>query len=220
MQATLLWMAPELFHSRFNCKADIWSLGCTIIEMATRKKPWDEQNFESMFVAMHALKKAKTGPPMPKNLSPAAQAFINRCFTRDYTLRPTATELLADGWFPPVEGSSPLSSTPSTKSNSSTSSGGSETPQGPSASTPMSTSTSVSEVKFNVGPGLVSSQPSGLVDDEDEEMKRNWVFDSPPTSSITTASATPSASATVAPTTLLSTLDFLAMQSALDDEAD
>lgn len=40
---TANWMAPEAIMqkdlSRFS---DIWSLGCTIIEMATGRPPWSE----------------------------------------------------------------------------------------------------------------------------------------------------------------------------------
>jgi serine/threonine protein kinase len=232
LQATLLWMAPELHDSRFNCKADIWSLGCTIIEMATRKKPWDEQKFENVFAAMKFLKKAKGGPPMPKNLSPAAQAFLTRCFTKDPTTRPTATELLADEWFRTEEGSceSPFAfSATSNSSNSSNSSSaastGSEAPQGPSASSPtgpnnsVSTSTSVTEVKFNVGDGALSQSqagPSGFAEIHEEEMKRNWIFDLS-TSLPGAALHVPVTPAIVPPDQLLSTMDFLSMKSAVDD---
>jgi serine/threonine protein kinase len=227
LQATPLWMAPELVHSRFNCKADVWSLGCTIIEMATRKNPWNERNFANVFAVITFLEKVKGGPPMPKNLSVAAQAFLARCFIKDHTLRPTATELLADDWFRTETGSleSPFAFSTSSSNSSSAASTGSETPQGPSASTPTgpnnsaSASTSLTEVKFNVGGGVLSqslTEPSGFAGEHEEEMKRNWIFDLAPSSTGTTARI-PTTPAVVAPDKLLSTMDFLSMKSSEDD---
>jgi len=87
----------------------------------------------------------------------------------------------------------------------------------------MATSTSVSEVKFNVGAGVLSSQPSpsGFVEDHDEEMKRNWIFDLSTSGSLGgTTMHIPSTPAIVAPpTTLLSTMDFLSMKDAFAGDA-
>ncbi|XP_013639787.1 PREDICTED: mitogen-activated protein kinase kinase kinase NPK1-like [Brassica oleracea var. oleracea] len=42
-RGTLLYMAPELLCSgNLDYCADIWSYGCTILEMFTGKKPWSE----------------------------------------------------------------------------------------------------------------------------------------------------------------------------------
>ena len=38
---TIYWMAPELARQQFySCKADIWSVGCLVLEMLTGQHPW------------------------------------------------------------------------------------------------------------------------------------------------------------------------------------
>jgi len=38
------WMAPEVILNSNGCSlsVDVWSLGCTILEMATTKPPWSQ----------------------------------------------------------------------------------------------------------------------------------------------------------------------------------
>ncbi len=51
------WMAPERvrgenhFEDRF--KADVWSVGCTVIEMLTGRKPW--QNITNLVAVMYVI---------------------------------------------------------------------------------------------------------------------------------------------------------------------
>jgi len=42
LKGTVQWMAPEVLkQSSLTRFCDIWSVGCTVIEMATGKPPWD-----------------------------------------------------------------------------------------------------------------------------------------------------------------------------------
>ncbi|KAK7281528.1 hypothetical protein RIF29_09606 [Crotalaria pallida] len=69
---------------------DIWNLGCTIIEMFTRKPPWSEyEGAAAMFKVM------KDTPPIPEALSPEGKDFLRLCFKRNNPAeRPTASMLL------------------------------------------------------------------------------------------------------------------------------
>ena len=41
MKGSILWMAPECFaHKPVGRRSDIWSLGCTLIELASARHPW------------------------------------------------------------------------------------------------------------------------------------------------------------------------------------
>ncbi|KAI5058131.1 hypothetical protein GOP47_0026301 [Adiantum capillus-veneris] len=92
-KGTPLYMAPEVLTPRQNCysfSADIWSLGCTVLEMADGKPPWsDLEGFGFLF-------KVKKGelPPMPEHLSPEGKDFVCRCLKFHAKDRPTASELL------------------------------------------------------------------------------------------------------------------------------
>jgi len=56
--------------------ADIWSIGCTVIEMATAKPPWADKNpIQAMFYIANAVEP----PPIPDGLSPECKDFISKC---------------------------------------------------------------------------------------------------------------------------------------------
>jgi serine/threonine protein kinase len=92
---TPLWVAPEVMLQQYNCKADIWSLGCVVIELATGKEPWAEKQFQSSFAALYHMATHKDDYPLiPRALSAAGQDFVRQCFIRAFDIRPSATELL------------------------------------------------------------------------------------------------------------------------------
>ncbi|KAF7803657.1 mitogen-activated protein kinase kinase kinase 1-like [Senna tora] len=87
------WMAPEVVNLRsrgYGLKADIWSLGCTVLEMLTRQPPY------SQLEGMQALFRIGRGepPPIPESISKDARDFIHKCLQVNPNKRPTAAQLL------------------------------------------------------------------------------------------------------------------------------
>ncbi|XP_013922240.1 PREDICTED: mitogen-activated protein kinase kinase kinase 4 isoform X2 [Thamnophis sirtalis] len=92
---TAAYMAPEVItrakgegHGR---AADIWSLGCVVIEMVTGKRPWHE--FEHNFQIMYRVGMGHK-PPIPERISPEGKGFLSHCLESDPKMRWTASQLL------------------------------------------------------------------------------------------------------------------------------
>uniref|UniRef100_A0A3Q1F8V3 Mitogen-activated protein kinase kinase kinase 4 n=1 Tax=Acanthochromis polyacanthus TaxID=80966 RepID=A0A3Q1F8V3_9TELE len=92
---TAAYMAPEVItrakgegHGR---AADIWSLGCVLIEMVTGKRPWHEyeHNFQIMYKVGMGHK-----PPIPEKLSTEGKDFLGHCLESEPKRRWTASMLL------------------------------------------------------------------------------------------------------------------------------
>ncbi|KAJ7535690.1 hypothetical protein O6H91_12G042800 [Diphasiastrum complanatum] len=93
MKGTPYWMAPEVIRQTgHNWQADIWSVGCTVIEMATGKPPWSQQ-FQEVAALFH-IGTTKSHPPIPDHLSADAKDFLYKCLQREPRRRPSASELL------------------------------------------------------------------------------------------------------------------------------
>ncbi|XP_047977947.1 mitogen-activated protein kinase kinase kinase 1-like [Salvia hispanica] len=90
-KGTVFWMAPEVVRSQgYGLAADIWSLGCTVLEMLTRRFPYGDME---CMAAMFRIGKGER-PPIPSSLSRDARDFLLKCLKADQSVRSTAAELL------------------------------------------------------------------------------------------------------------------------------
>ncbi|KAJ0910957.1 putative protein kinase STE-STE-Pl family [Helianthus annuus] len=92
---TPYWMAPEVIEMSGVCAAsDIWSVGCTVIELLTCVPPYyDLQPMPALFRIVQ-----DENPPIPDSLSPGITSFLRQCFKKDARLRPDAKTLLSHPW--------------------------------------------------------------------------------------------------------------------------
>lgn len=93
MKGSIFWMAPEVARGvAYGRRADVWSLGCVVVEMFTGMHPWP--HIEHGFSAIMAIGKSETGPPLPADISDVARDFLAQTFKKDPKERPMCTQLL------------------------------------------------------------------------------------------------------------------------------
>ncbi|TVY13708.1 Cytokinesis protein sepH [Lachnellula arida] len=92
---TPYWMAPEIIQlSGATPASDIWSLGCTVIELLEGKPPYHKlAPMPALFAIVN-----DDHPPLPEGVSPAARDFLMQCFQKDPNLRVSARKLLKHAW--------------------------------------------------------------------------------------------------------------------------
>ncbi|KAM3508113.1 hypothetical protein MY10362_001390 [Beauveria mimosiformis] len=92
---TPYWMAPEIIQlSGASSASDIWSVGCTVIELLQGRPPY--HNLAAM-PALFAIVN-DDHPPLPEGISAAARDFLMQCFQKDPNLRVTARKLMKHAW--------------------------------------------------------------------------------------------------------------------------
>ena len=98
------WMAPEVVgDGSYDEKADIWSLGITIIECAQMLPPlWDVRP------VVRVLLRIPSSPPPtfddPSLWSAEAASWLATCLNKQPSKRPTASELLKHPWISGTDG--------------------------------------------------------------------------------------------------------------------
>ncbi|EIW85155.1 Pkinase-domain-containing protein [Coniophora puteana RWD-64-598 SS2] len=95
LQGSVFWMAPEVVKQTAHTnKADIWSVGCLVVEMLTGEHPWSQlTQMQAIFKIGQSIK-----PTIPSDISADAQDFLAKAFDLDHTARPSATEFLQHPW--------------------------------------------------------------------------------------------------------------------------
>ncbi|XP_072517754.1 serine/threonine-protein kinase 10 [Salminus brasiliensis] len=109
---TPYWMAPEVVmcettkDAPYDYKADIWSLGITLIELAQIEPPHHELNPMRVL-----LKIAKSDPPtldQPSKWSADFKDFLRTSLDKNPETRPSATQLLEHPFVKSVKSNRPL----------------------------------------------------------------------------------------------------------------
>ncbi|GAA5947906.1 hypothetical protein JCM3765_007023 [Sporobolomyces pararoseus] len=92
LQGSVYWMAPEVVkQTAYTSKADIWSLGCLVVEMLTGAHPW--ANLTQMQAIFRIGSSGR--PTVPDDISNEADDFLEQTFEIEHTARPSARELLS-----------------------------------------------------------------------------------------------------------------------------
>jgi serine/threonine protein kinase len=92
---TPYWMAPEIIEMTGTTAAcDVWSVGCTIIELITGKPPYfDLPQISALYKIVQ-----DDHPPLPDGVSSTLLDFLLQCFKKEPAMRKSASELLAHAW--------------------------------------------------------------------------------------------------------------------------
>lgn len=100
LQGSVYWMAPEVVkQTSYTRKADIWSLGCLVVEMMTGTHPFPDC---TQLQAIFKIGGAKAAPTIPEHASEEAQTFLAQTFELDHTKRPSADELMLHPFLTPI----------------------------------------------------------------------------------------------------------------------
>eukprot|EP00906_Rhabdomonas_costata_P018782 RCo027385 len=115
LKGTPYWMAPEVItQAGHGWQADIWSLGCTVMEMLTAEAPFMHVT-RSQLQVMHYICEDSMPITVPETITKEAQEFLLCMLKRNPVERPPATQLLLHAYLRDEYEASPRSASPSPK---------------------------------------------------------------------------------------------------------
>ncbi|CAM9963516.1 unnamed protein product, partial [Ectocarpus fasciculatus] len=95
LKGTPNWMAPEVIKNHLLpggwLRADVWSVGCTVVEMLTGKMPWP--NMPNPLCAMFKIVSGDK-PPVNRKISGEASSFMGACLSTKPSERYTVEQLM------------------------------------------------------------------------------------------------------------------------------
>jgi len=104
----IFWTAPEIIRTQYKAydtKADIWSLGCILLEMLTGNRPWfNMEAVAVMFKLYHQT--LRPHPPGDLALDPGAADLMEKCLALKPEDRLSAVQLKQHPYLVPAPGSS------------------------------------------------------------------------------------------------------------------
>lgn len=95
LQGSVFWMAPEVVRqTAYTKKADIWSLGCLIVEMFTGSHPHPNCTQLQAIFKIGQTNADSARPDLPDMASEDAKDFLKKTFEIEHEKRPSAEELI------------------------------------------------------------------------------------------------------------------------------
>ncbi|XP_010515391.1 PREDICTED: mitogen-activated protein kinase kinase kinase NPK1-like [Camelina sativa] len=96
IRGTPLYMAPEsVNYNEYGSAADVWALGCAVVEMISGKTAWSVKEGSHVMSLLIRIGADGELPKIPEFLSEEGKDFLSKCFVKDPEKRWTAEMLLS-----------------------------------------------------------------------------------------------------------------------------
>ncbi|XP_020205525.1 mitogen-activated protein kinase kinase kinase 17 [Cajanus cajan] len=94
-RGTPLFMSPESVNdNEYEPPADVWALGCAVVEMVTGKPAWEVGSGSNIWSLLIRIGVGDELPKIPEELSQEGKDFLGKCFVKDPKKRWSAEMLL------------------------------------------------------------------------------------------------------------------------------